>query len=81
MSVADQHQFTGTGAFPGKTYSPARSSGANIGRVLGIAHEREVAAEEMARAISVQAVAFSLREAVTAISSMLSMERAAAYVT
>src|SRR5205814_6561103 len=42
---------------------------------------REVAAEEMARAISVQAVAFSLREAVGAIDSMLSMERAPANVT
>jgi predicted PurR-regulated permease PerM len=27
-------------ALPGETYSPARPSGANIGRVLGIAHER-----------------------------------------
>jgi predicted PurR-regulated permease PerM len=42
---------------------------------------REVAAEEMARATSVQAVAFSLREAIGAIHSMLSMERAPATVT
>jgi hypothetical protein len=42
---------------------------------------REVAAEEMAPATSAQAVAFSLREAVSAIDSMLSMERAPASVT
>ncbi len=42
---------------------------------------REVAAEEIARATSVQAVAFSLREAVAAIDSMLSLERAPASVT
>jgi hypothetical protein len=40
VSVADQHQFTGARALPGETYSPARPSGANIGRVLGIAQER-----------------------------------------
>ncbi|HEX4614679.1 MAG TPA: AI-2E family transporter [Stellaceae bacterium] len=39
---------------------------------------REVAAEEMARATSVEAVACSLRKAVNAIDSMLSMERAPA---
>ena len=42
---------------------------------------REVAAKEMARAISVQAVAFSLREAIGAIHSMLSRESAPATVT
>jgi hypothetical protein len=42
---------------------------------------REVAAKEMARATSVQAVAFSLREAIGAIHSMLSMESAPATVT
>jgi predicted PurR-regulated permease PerM len=42
---------------------------------------REVAADEMARATSVEAVAFSLREAVAAIDSMLTMERAPASVT
>jgi predicted PurR-regulated permease PerM len=39
---------------------------------------REVAAEEMARTTSAQAVAFSLRDAVATIDSMLTMERAAA---
>ena len=58
-----------------------RAPGAQILVGFWGAPAREVAAEEMARAISVQAVAFSLREAVTAISSMLSMERAAANVT
>jgi predicted PurR-regulated permease PerM len=42
---------------------------------------REVAAKEMARATSAQAVAFSLRDAVAAIDSMLSRERAPASVT
>jgi hypothetical protein len=42
---------------------------------------REVAAEEMARATSAQAVAVSLRDAVAAIDSMLSRERAPASVT
>jgi hypothetical protein len=42
---------------------------------------REVTAEEMARATSVQAVAVSLRDAVAAIDSMLSRERAPASVT
>jgi hypothetical protein len=42
---------------------------------------REVAAEEMARATSAQAVAFSLRDAVAAIDSMLTMERITASVT
>ena len=41
----------------------------------------EVAAEEMARATSVQAVVFSLRDAVGTIHSMLTMERAPANVT
>ena len=41
---------------------------------------REVAADEMARATSVEAVAFSLREAVAAIDSMLTLERAPASV-
>jgi predicted PurR-regulated permease PerM len=41
---------------------------------------REVAAEEMARATSVEAVAFSLRDAVANIDSMLTMERAPASV-
>ena len=58
-----------------------RAPGAQILVGFWGAPAREVAPEEMARAISVQAVAFSLREAVTAISSMLSMERAAANVT
>jgi predicted PurR-regulated permease PerM len=42
---------------------------------------REVAAEEMARTTSAQAVAFSLRDAVATIDSMLTMERAPASVT
>ncbi len=42
---------------------------------------REVAAEEMARVISVQAVVFSLRDAVATIDSMPTMERAPARVT
>jgi predicted PurR-regulated permease PerM len=42
---------------------------------------RDVASEEMAHAISVQAVAFSLRDAVTMIDAMLTMERAPASVT
>jgi hypothetical protein len=41
----------------------------------------EVAAEEMARTTSAQAVAFSLRDAVATIDSMLTMERAPASVT
>jgi predicted PurR-regulated permease PerM len=41
---------------------------------------REVASEEMARAISVQAVAFSLRDAVATIDSMVTMERVPASV-
>jgi hypothetical protein len=40
----------------------------------------DVAAEELARATSAQAVAFSLREAVAVIDSMLTMERAPASV-
>jgi hypothetical protein len=42
---------------------------------------REVAVEEMARATSAQAVAFSLRDAVATIDPMLTMERAPATVT
>jgi predicted PurR-regulated permease PerM len=42
---------------------------------------REVAAEEMARTTSAQAVAFSLRDAVATIDSMLTTERAPAGVT
>lgn len=42
---------------------------------------REVAAEEMARTTSAQAVAFSLRDAVATIDSKLTMERAPASVT
>jgi predicted PurR-regulated permease PerM len=42
---------------------------------------REVADEEMARATSAQAVAFSLRHAVAVIDSMLTVERARASVT
>ena len=41
---------------------------------------REAVSEEMARAISVQAVAFSLRDAVTTIESLLTIERAPASV-
>jgi len=41
---------------------------------------REVASEEMARATSFQAVAYSLRDAVATIDSMLTMERAPASV-
>jgi hypothetical protein len=41
----------------------------------------EIAAEEMARATSVQAVVFSLRDAVATIDSMLTMERAPVSVT
>jgi hypothetical protein len=41
---------------------------------------REVASEEMARAISVQAVAFSLRDAVAMIDSMMAMEMVPASV-
>ena len=42
---------------------------------------REVAVEEMSRATTAQAVAFSLRDAVATITSTLNMERAAATVT
>ena len=42
---------------------------------------REAVSEEMARAISVQAVAFSLRDAVTTIESLLTIERAPASVS
>jgi len=41
---------------------------------------REAVSEEMARAISVQAVAFSLRDAVTTIDALLTIERAPASV-
>jgi hypothetical protein len=42
---------------------------------------RDVAAEEVARATSAQAVAFSLRDTVAAIDSVLIMDRAPASVT
>jgi hypothetical protein len=80
VSVADQHQFTGACALFGKTYSPARSSGAHIGRILGIIHDRGCGRGDGARDLR-PSYGISLRDAVATIDSMLTMERAPATVT